>query len=96
VGGGAGGRRGVAKLLATGLLLDAAAADCTGASVDLRPDQCVAWGKIFDAAGGPNWTGAGNGCSKQDPCACGSGSGGHRCGVAICGVSCYSGNIGQM
>jgi hypothetical protein len=37
-----------------GLLLEAAAAGCTGASAGLAPEQCTAWGKFWDGAGGPN------------------------------------------
>eukprot|EP01043_Picozoa_sp_COSAG02_P019095 COSAG02_NODE_909_length_16018_cov_15.571895_16_plen_126_part_00 len=43
---------------------------CTGASVSLAVDQCAAWGEFWDGAGGPNWTGKGQNCSKSDPCAC--------------------------
>ena len=28
---------------------------CTGASAGLTADQCAAWGKFWDDAGGPNW-----------------------------------------
>ena len=45
-------------------------AGCTGASVSLATDQCAAWGKFWDGAGGPNWAGKGQNCSKSDPCAC--------------------------
>ena len=41
---------------------------CTGASAGLAPDQCAAWGQFWDGAGGPNWTGRGQGCTKIDPC----------------------------
>ena len=41
---------------------------CTGASAGLAADQCAAWGQFFDGAGGPNWTGYGQGCTKSDPC----------------------------
>ena len=41
---------------------------CTGASAGLTADQCAAWGKFWDGAGGPNWGGRGQGCSKSDPC----------------------------
>jgi len=86
-----GGHRGVAKLLLVAGLLEAeAAAGCTGASKDLAADQCAAWGKFFDAAGGPNWTDDGENCSKEDPCAC--------CpfGVGRCSVLCSAGSITQM
>ena len=41
---------------------------CTGASAGLAPDQCAAWGQFWDGAGGPNWDGNGQGCTKLDPC----------------------------
>ena len=41
---------------------------CTGASVNLKAEQCAAWGKFWDGAGGPNWAGKGQNCSKSDPC----------------------------
>ena len=44
---------------------------CQGASSKLAPDQCAAWGQLFDATGGPHWTGKGAGCSRVDPCGCG-------------------------
>ena len=43
---------------------------CTGASAGLAADQCAAWGKFWDDAGGPNWAGKGQNCSKSDPCDC--------------------------
>jgi hypothetical protein len=58
-------------LLVMGLLLEVAAGGtCTGASKGLAADQCAAWGKFWDGAGGPNWTGGGQGCTKSDPCGC--------------------------
>lgn len=79
-----GGRRGIAKLvLVIGLLLEVAAGGtCTGyQSSSLAPEQCRAWGKFWDGAGGPNWTNCGEWCTKSDPCACSSDEKG-------CGVYC--------
>ena len=62
------------RLLAEGLAAASTAmttTGCTGASAGLAPDQCAAWGKFFDGAGGPTWTGAGQGCTKENPCGCG-------------------------
>ena len=59
-------------------------AGCSGASVSLAADQCAAWGKFWDGAGGPNWAGKGQNCSKSDPCACGH------------GVECSGGSITEM
>ena len=56
------------RLLAGGASTAVATTGCTGASAGLAADQCAAWGKFFDGAGGPNWTHFGHGCSKQDPC----------------------------
>jgi len=89
-------RRGAELLLVTGLLPEAAAAGCTGASADLAPEQCAAWGQFFDGAGGPNWTNFGNSglgvkdrCSREDPCSC--------CPARPnCGVRCSEGSIEYM
>ena len=82
-------RRGAELLLVTGLLPEAAAAGCTGASSDLAADQCAAWGQFWDGAGGPNWTDHGLSCTKIDPCAC--------CPVAAyCSVVCTGGSITRM
>ena len=62
---------------------------CTGASKGLAPDQCAAWGQFWDGAGGPNWTGRGQGCTKIDPCACCPGG-------APCGVVCTGSSITGM
>ena len=59
------------RLLAEGLAAASTAmttTGCTGASAGLAPDQCAAWGKFFDGAGGPHWTGNGQGCTKENPC----------------------------
>ena len=59
------------RLLAEGLAAASTAmttTGCTGASAGLAPDQCAAWGKFFDGAGGPSWTNCGRGCTKEDPC----------------------------
>ena len=61
--------RGIEKLVVLlGMLLEAAAAGCTGASAGLTAAQCTAWGKFWDGAGGPSWNGYGQGCTKEDPC----------------------------
>ena len=60
-------------------------AGCTGASTNLAADQCAAWGKFWDDAGGPNWGGKGQNCSKSDPCACGHGVG---CGPKTASSNC--------
>ena len=66
-------------------------AGCTGASVSLATDQCAAWGKFFDGAGGPNWLGKGQNCSKSDPCACRHGV---ECsGNSITTISLFSSNL---
>ena len=57
-------------------------AGCTGASGNLAADQCAAWGKFWDDAGGPNW---GRNCSKSDPCA---GCHGVQCGPKTASSSC--------
>lgn len=75
------------RLLAEGLAAASTAmttTGCTGASAGLAPDQCAAWGKFWDGAGGPNWGGKGQDCSKSDPCACGH------------GVECRGGSITTM
>ena len=51
-------------------------ANCSGSS-SLRPEQCVAFQRFFDAAGGESW----HGCSdkRSDPCSCHDGQ-----GIAYC------------
>ena len=81
-------------LLAEGLAAASTAmttTGCTGASAGLAPDQCAAWGKFFDGAGGPNWTFYGLGCTKIDPCGC--------CPPAsqpYCSVTCSGSSITKM
>jgi hypothetical protein len=63
--------RGIEKqVMLLGMLLEAAAAGCTGASAGLSAAQCTAWGMFWDGAGGPTWTDNGKGCTKEDPCGC--------------------------
>ena len=65
---------------------------CTGASAGLVPDQCAAWGKFFDGAGGPQWTGYGQGCTKENPC--GSCNGNVICsGSSITQIDLESSNL---
>lgn len=76
------------RLLAEGLAAASTAVTttgCTGASAGLAPDQCAAWGKFFDGAGGPHWTGRGGGCTKEDPC-----------GSCTYGVTCSGSSITFM
>ena len=61
---------------------------CTGASAGLAADQCAAWGKFWDGAGGPNWTSFGQGCTKQNPCGRGPSYG--------YGVTCSGSSITNM
>jgi uncharacterized surface protein with fasciclin (FAS1) repeats len=59
---------------------------CTGASVSLAADQCAAWGEFWDGAGGPNWGGKGQDCSRSDPCGtCRHGVG---CGPKMASSNC--------
>ena len=58
---------------------------CTGASVNLKAEQCAAWGKFWDGAGGPNWGGEGEDCSKSDPCGCRHGV---ECGPKTASSNC--------
>jgi hypothetical protein len=84
------------RLLAEGLAAASTAVTavtttgCTGASAGLAADQCAAWGKFFDGAGGPNWTNWGQGCSNQNPCGC--------CpyGAGSCSVTCSGSSITEM
>jgi hypothetical protein len=46
----------------------AVAESCTGASAKLPTDECAAWIAFFEAAGGSNWEGNGEGVSRTDPC----------------------------
>ena len=73
------------------------AAGCTGASAGLVLEQCTAWQKFWDGAGGPNWTGYAKSCSKQDPCgSCGAIS---KIGAVLCsgnGVYHNGGSITLM
>ena len=74
------------------LLLSAAAAattttafgagswNCTGQSKNLAPSQCAAYGDFYDSTDGHYWDQGGQGCSRADPCACGSGESGITCG----------------
>merc|ERR1719247_3267692 len=64
-----GATNGVVHIIDT--VLDPSPTGCTGASMRrLTADQCAAWGKFWDGAGGPNWGGKGQNCSRSDPCAC--------------------------
>ena len=75
------------RLLAEGLAAASTAmttTGCTGASAGLAPDQCAAWGKFFDGAGGPHWTGYGQGCTKENPC-------GSSCNAVTCSGSSITG-----
>jgi hypothetical protein len=87
-----GGGRAIAKLmLVMGMMLEVAAGGtCTGASAGLEAAQCTAWGQFWDGAGGPNWTGNAQGCTKIAPCGCGKDSFDNG------GVTCSGGSITQM
>ena len=41
---------------------------CKGASKSLVPADCAAWGDIFNATNGGQWTGCSN--NRLDPCGC--------------------------
>ena len=64
---------GVLVVAAMGAWHVASAHGCGGASGALYDWECDAWGELFDATGGENWTH----CSKlrDDPCSCDGGEG---------------------
>jgi hypothetical protein len=64
------------------------ACNCTGASAALAGDQCLAYGNLWDATGGEHWNGAGNGCTRSDPCGTCPAGGFFRCKDALITYMC--------
>jgi hypothetical protein len=47
---------------------NATATACAGSSALLPAAQCQGWVDLYDSTNGGNWTGNGQGCTRQDPC----------------------------